>query len=149
MSNETPKEWTLETEQVQARYDLESKLLRVVYHGVLNPAASAQLYRWLGQLLIDSPEEANQARGSIFDFWQVTRIDNSNLTSAQRQSQQMNERVDLTNHPVALIAANLYQRELLRLTMQISPQQDRKRIVSSEAEALEFIEHFHRTHIPT
>lgn len=142
-----PTQWLLESEQVEARYDPETKLLFVAYRGVLTPAVSAQFYRWLGQLLEHSPEEASQARGSIYDFRQVTRIENSNLTSAQRQSQQMNKKADLSHHPVALIAANLYQRELLRLTMQISPQQDRKRIVSSE-EALEFIEHFHRTHLP-
>ena len=47
-----------------------------------------------------------------------------------------------------MICANFYQEEILRGPMQNVPENQRKRIVRTEDEALEFIEEWHREHTP-
>lgn len=132
-----------ETEHFTAFYDEESRILFVTYRDALTPSISAQFYRWLGQTAQNHPDKVLTARGSIFDFREVTSFGSGNLTSVQRQSQQIGHKMELSNHPVALIAKTVYQQEMLRLTMQITQKQDRKRIVSSVDEALAFINEFH------
>jgi hypothetical protein len=134
-----------DTDQFSAWYDDESLILYVVYKGVLTPDVTSQMYRWLGDVIQRRPADVVRARGSIYDFRQVTGFDSRNLTSAQRQSQQFNNKVDVTNHPVALLVDTLFQEQILRVELKISPQQDRKRLVRSEAEALDFILNFHPT----
>jgi hypothetical protein len=133
---------TLETEQVRGWYDEEQRILFVVYRGLLSPDVTAQVYRWLGNMIQTNPVEAAKAVGSIYDFRQVTGFDSRNLTSAQRQSQQLNTKADLSSHPVALIVQSMMQEQMLKVELKISPQQTRKRIVRSDAEALAFINSF-------
>jgi len=135
----------IDTEQFSAWYDDETLVLYVVYKGVLSPDVTAQMYRWLGEVIQRRPADVVRAKGSIYDFRQVTGFDSRNLTSAQRQSQQFNNKVDVTNHPVALLVDTFLQEQILRVELKISPQQDRKRMVHSEAEALAFIASFHPT----
>jgi hypothetical protein len=132
-----------ESDPFSAWYDEQTQILHVVYKGVLTPDVTAQVYKWLGEVIQQHPQEATRARGSIYDFRQVTGFDSRNLTSAQRQSQQFNAKVDLGNHPVALLVDTLMQEQILRVELKISPGQDRKRIVHSEGEALAFIASFH------
>ena len=112
--------------------------------GQLPPATSAQFYQWLIESIKANPHLLTEARGSIYDFRDVTELANANMSSSQRQSQQVNQQVDLQNHPVALIVKDSVQRALLTATMRISPQQDRKRVVQSEAEAMAYIDSFHK-----
>jgi hypothetical protein len=136
---------SIDTEQFSGWYDDETQILHIVYKGVLSPDVTSQMYRWLGEVIQRRPADVVRARGSIYDFRQVTGFDSRNLTSAQRQSQQFNNKVDVTNHPVALLVDTLFQEQILRVELKISPQQDRKRMVHSEAEALDFIANFHPT----
>jgi hypothetical protein len=139
----------LETEQVTGYYEADQHILFVTYRGVLTPDVTAQVYRWLGELIQNGPDPLDRVRGSIYDFRQVTTFDNRNLTSAQRQSQHLNHKVDVSNIPVALIAGSLYQEEILRVTMKITAQpahDERRRIVKSDAEALAFIDQFNKVH---
>ncbi|MEO8609832.1 MAG: hypothetical protein ABI690_18210 [Chloroflexota bacterium] len=133
----------IDTENFSGWYDDEIQVLRVAYKGVLSPDVTAQMYRWLGEVIQRRPADVVRAKGSIYDFRQVTGFDSRNLTSAQRQSQQFNTKVDMTNHPVALLVDTFLQEQILRVELKISPQQDRKRMVHSEAEALAFIASFH------
>jgi len=132
-----------DTDNFSAWYDDEQQILHVVYKGVLTPDTTAQFYRWLGAVIQRRPAEVVNAKGSIFDFRGVTGFDNRNLTSAQRQSQQFNTKADMSSHPVALLVDTLLQKQILRVELKISPQQDRKRLVHSEAEAYAFIASFH------
>lgn len=134
----------LEEKHVTAYYDPESRILHVAYRGILSPEVSAQFYHWLGMAIARFPEEVSRARGSVYDFREVTQFDNANLTSTQRESKTLNEQADFTNHPVAMLVANNIQEEFARLTLMITPGQKRKRIVYSPEEALVFIELFHR-----
>jgi hypothetical protein len=129
----------VETEHFSAHYDTEQRILFVTYRGVLTPQVTGQFYQWLVKTIQNRPELVGEALGSIFDFRQVTEFDNRNLTSAQRQSQQVNAQVDLSHHRVAMIAASMLQEQILRLELKISPQQTRKRIFRSEEEAFAFI----------
>ncbi|MCC6616241.1 MAG: hypothetical protein IT320_22405 [Anaerolineae bacterium] len=134
----------VDNEHFSANYDFDDRILRVRYKGQLTPALSTHFYQWLIGALKDNPHLITEARGSIYDFRDVSEVANANMSSSQRQSQQVNQQVDLQNHPVALIAKDSVQRALLTATMRISPQHDRKRVVGSEAEAIAYIESFHK-----
>jgi hypothetical protein len=133
-------------EHFTAYYNDSDQVFYVQYHGTVTPAVSARFYQWLIGLLPSYPQEVAQARGSIYDFRDVVDVASTNLSSAQRQSQQINQQADLQNHPVAVIARDRVQQGLLSVTMKISPQSDRKRVVQTEDEALAFIDDFHRKH---
>ncbi len=132
-----------DSENFSAWYDDEQQILHVVYKGVLTADTTAHFYRWLGEIIQRRPAEVVNAKGSIYDFRQVTGFDSRNLTSAQRQSQQFNTKADMSNHPVALLVDTYLQEQILRVELKISPQQDRKRLVHTEAEAYAFIASFH------
>lgn len=134
----------VDNEHFSVHYDFEERLVRVRYKGQLTPATSAHFYQWLMDAIQANPQLLTEARGSIYDFRDVTELANTNMSSSQRQSRQVNDQVDLHNHPVALIAKDSVQRALLTATMRISPQQDRKRVVGNEAEAIAYIEAFHK-----
>jgi hypothetical protein len=130
-------------ENFSAWYDDEQQILHVVYKGVLTSDTTAQFYRWLGEVIQRRPAEVVNAKGSIYDFRLVTGFESRNLTSAQRQSQPFNSKADVSNHPVALLVDTYLQEQILRVELKISPQQDRKRLVRTEAEAYAFIASFH------
>jgi hypothetical protein len=132
------------SESINAYFDEDRKILCVTYRGVMSPAVTAEFYQWLGSIIRDNPAKVGTARGSVYDFRNVTEFANSNISSTQRQSQHVNQQVDLQDHPVAIIAKDALQTALLSATMKITGQQDRKRIVRSEQEALAFIDAFHR-----
>jgi hypothetical protein len=133
----------LETDKASGYYDDEQGILFVTYRDVISPDTTAQVYAWIGRLLATEPDAVMRARGSIYDFSEVMGIDSRNLTSAQRQSQQLNTKVDMSSHPVALVVTDPLQEQLLRVTMKISPQQERKRIVRTMEEAHAFINSFY------
>ena len=132
------------SETIAAYYDEERLLLRVKYRGVMTPAVTAEFYGWLVSAIKAHPEKVGHARGSIYDFRDVTEVVNSNISSTARQSEQVNQQIDLHNHPVAIITRDAVQSALLTVTMRLSGQQDRKRIVRTEQEAIAFIDAFHQ-----
>jgi hypothetical protein len=133
----------IEADNFTAWYNDEQEILHVVYKGVLTSDTTVQVYRWLGEVIQRRPQDVMRAKGSIYDFRGVTGFDSHNLTSAQRQSQQLNTKADMSGHPVALLVDTLLQEQILRVELKISPQQDRKRLVHSEEEAYAFIASFH------
>ncbi|MDX2137184.1 MAG: hypothetical protein SF123_03745 [Chloroflexota bacterium] len=147
MSTIHPVQHTSDT--VTAYFDEDTRILRIAYHGVMSPAVTAEFYQWLGSVIKQYPAKVVTARGSIYDFRAVTEFANSNISSTQRQSQHVNQQVDLQDHPVAIIAKDALQTALLSATMKITGQQDRKRIVRNEQEAVSFIEAFHRQREPS
>ena len=131
------------SEHIAAYYDEERQILRVKYVGVMTPAVTSEFYHWLGSVAKSNPDKVLTARGSIYDFRDVTEFANSNISSTARQSEQVNQQLDLQNHPVAIIAKDAIQTATLTVTMRVNGQQDRKRIVKSETDALAFINDFH------
>src|SRR5688572_33400787 len=93
----------LETETIDARYDAETKLLYVVYKGILSPEVTNQFYGWLIPIMQQNPHLVTEARGSIYDFRLVKDFKSSNITTARKQSQNASQSAELKNHPVALL----------------------------------------------
>jgi hypothetical protein len=136
-------DYTLETDKMSARYDLEQHILFVAYRGVMTPDVTAVMYRWLMAMIEEGTHDIHETRGAVYDFRDVTEFSASNIGTSQRQSQQANTKTDMSHIPVALVTKNLMQTEWVRLTMKITPGQDRKRIVKSMDEAMAYFEEFH------
>jgi hypothetical protein len=84
-------------------------------------------------------------RGEIFNFQDVEDFGLTNLMLARQMSKSINIRKDTSRIPIALVVKNVYQEEILRGPMQVSPENKRKKIVQSEEEAVEFIDDWHRS----
>lgn len=123
-----------------AAYDPSTHIITVAYRGVLDGDVTANVYGWLEELY--KKVSVTQVKGQIFDFRQVERFDDSNLTVARRASNRMNMLQDTSQFPVALIVANPEQEEVLRGPMRISEGHQRKRIVRNADEALSFIDNW-------
>jgi hypothetical protein len=134
---------SLELEQATATFDEQRLLIRVAYRGSLGSEVTVQVYDWIDRLVKTIGVEA--VFGEIFDFREVTEFQAENLQTARKTSKRMNVRVDMSNVPVALIIKTFYHEEILRGSMQVVPDHQRKRIVKSEAEALAFIEAWQQT----
>lgn len=135
----------LNTNEVEASYDLEKKSAYIKYKGVLGAKATKQIYQWIsamvtvfsGQLILHQV---------TFDFREVTAFDETNLGAAREESKKLHQSFALDFLPAALIAANEQQAEVLRLSLKVSGQQARSKIVFSEAEAEAFFEEWWNTH---
>jgi hypothetical protein len=134
----------LEIEQATAYYDAEQRMVRIAYRGSLGSDVTVQVYDWLDKLIQEIGVE--KIHGEIFDFSGVTEFQPSNLQTARKTSKRLNVKIDTSQLPVALIAKTFYQEEILRGSMQISPDHTRKRIVKSEDEAFTFIHDWNATH---
>lgn len=135
----------LELEQVTGYFDEDKGIVFVVYRGLLSADISAKVYGWLGKLI--QTHGIGLARGSVYDFRAVTDFALGNLTTTQTRSANLNSKVDMRHHPVALVVGSLYQRMTVKTAMNVTPQQKRKRIVESLEDALEFINQWQ--HQPT
>jgi hypothetical protein len=131
----------LESPEVTAYYDEEQRIVFVAYAETLTPDISKAVYEWANRIM--TTEEVAKSRGSIYDFRRVQKFNLGNLTVVQQKSAQLNRKEDFSNHAVALICETIYQESMVRTAMQITPGQDRKRIVRSMEEALAFVENFH------
>ena len=131
----------LELEQVSGGYDEEHQLLYVAYRGAVTAEVTTQVYAWARQLIADYGLGA--ARGTIFDFREVTNFVIGNLTATQYNSYQLNNLEDLQEHPVALLVNNIYQRAMVKAALNVTPQQERKRIVHTLEGAWAFIDDWH------
>lgn len=132
----------LHTEHIDGFFDEKARILRVQYRGMVTAQVTRDVYAWIGRLIVVAHGNVNIARGSIYDFRDVTRFDSLTLSTTQRSSQAINRETELRYHPVALIVRTPFQREYVRLTMKVSPQEDRKKIVESVEDAEKFIAEF-------
>jgi hypothetical protein len=137
----------LELEQVSGHYDEASGILFVTYRGSITSDTTAKVYAWISRL-IENGNGVNTTRGSIFDFRDVTEFALGNLTTAQNRSESLNTKVDISNHPVALLVDTLYQRMMVKTSMYVTPQQKRKHMVETMDAALNFINTWHQQPIP-
>jgi hypothetical protein len=131
----------LEQDDISGYYDKALQILFVTYRGILTPASTAVVYSWLNGLI--EAHGIREARGSVFDFRMVTNFAVGNLSATQTHSYRLNNEIDLSNHPVALLVHNIYQRAMVKAALNVTPQQERKRIVHTLEGALSFIEHWH------
>lgn len=134
----------LNTEHINTYYDSELKLLIVSYHGILSADITKQFYQWLIPTMQTNPHLITEARGSIFDFRDVQEFQASNITTTRRESGAASQTADISNHPVALIVDTMLQERMVESTMRLTVQRDRKRVVHSIDEAVEFINEWHQ-----
>ncbi|MDX2076299.1 MAG: hypothetical protein SFZ02_07695 [bacterium] len=132
----------LHTNNVNGFFDTKSRILRVTYRGLVTAQVTRDVYAWIGRLIVGAGGNINIALGSIYDFRDVAQFDSLTLSTTQRSSQAVNRDTQLRYHPVALIVSTPFQREYVRLTMKVSPQEDRKKIVETIEDAEEFIVQF-------
>lgn len=134
----------LETETISGYFDEAQRVLRICYRGVISPQTTNEVYAWLGRLIVSTGGNVGLALGSIYDFRDVKDFKSNNISAVQNRSRQINTSIDLSNHPIALITGSMYQEKMVQVALKMSPQDQRKRIVRSEAEAFRFIEEFHQ-----
>jgi hypothetical protein len=132
----------LKTENLECYIDEVTDILYVVYRGEIDSNVTSQAYSW--QAKFATPEVLKSLKGSIFDFREVTKFNPGNLSTIQRKSRELNTTVQEYLIPVALLVNNLYQEQMVRVSAQISPSGDRKRIVKSVEEGLAFCEDYNR-----
>ena len=135
----------LDTPNASAGYNEEHNIVWVTYRGLLGAEATASVYHWLADFF-----EANDNRaldGEVFDFRKVETFGPDNLFEARKKSRGFNLKQDVSTLPVAMICANFYQEEILRGPMQNVPENNRKTIVKTEAEALNFIANWHKARL--
>lgn len=141
---EIPK---LNTDSVEAYYDLEQKAAFVKYKGILGAKATQQLYQWVGAMVTVFSGQLMLFQVT-FDFRAVTGFEESNLGTARTESKKLHQSFALDFLPAALIAANEAQAEALRFSLKVSGQEARSRIVFNEAEAEAFFKDWWETHQP-
>ena len=136
----------LETNTASAHYDDDHNVVWITYRGLLDAEATAKVYNWLAEFFEDHGD--NEISGEVFDFRGVNTFGPDNLFEARKKSRGFNLKQNMSDIPVAMICANFYQEEILRGPMQNVPENPRKTIVHSEAEALQFIRDWHSEHMP-
>jgi hypothetical protein len=91
MGNIMGKIQPLKTEQIEAEYDETRHFLLVKYSGELSSEVTNQFYGWLMGQMQANPEKITEARGSIYDFRDVTDFGIDNLSATQQGSKQVNK----------------------------------------------------------
>ncbi len=134
--------YVFETENVLAEVNPETGIVCIIYRNILNATTTMQTYAWIAKATETFSVDA--LRGAIFDFRQVETFDHSNLNTTRSESRRVNDELDFSHVPVALIVETAYQESFVRMSMKITPQQDRKRVVHSMDGALHFIKKWHQ-----
>jgi hypothetical protein len=137
----------VETPQLIAYFDDETGIVYVIYRGVLSPDVTAQMYKWMMESV--QQLDVKDIRGGIYDFRLVTDFNKGNLATANRESRSFNVKVDVSSVPAALIVNTLFQEQMVKVSMQITPGQERKRIVKSMDDAVAFIKQFQKRQTST
>lgn len=132
----------LDVENASAHYDPIKYMVFIHYHGTITAEVTRKVYQWLSEVYA----EIEILAGTVFDFQDVVKFDNNSLSAAQRQSKELNNKLDLNQVPTALFVANEYQKRLIQKSVQISPEQENKRLVLSMAEAFAFIRDYNADH---
>ena len=132
----------LDTPNATAHYDEENNIVWVTYIGLLDAEATASVYKWLSAFF--ETRDNQDIDGLVFDFRKVDTFGPDNLFEARKKSRGFNLRQDVSTLPVSMICANFYQEEILRGPMQNVPENNRKKIVKTDAEALAFIAEWHQ-----
>jgi hypothetical protein len=131
----------LNSEGASEYYDTEKNLVCVNYYGLITPIVTADVYN-IGARMIEQYGLPN-LRGMIADFRHVVDFDNSNLNAVRRTSGNLNMNYDMSHVAAALLVATMIQEKMVHMSMKITPQEERKRVVHSLKEAYLFVDEFH------
>ncbi|MFN8371789.1 MAG: hypothetical protein U0694_02785 [Anaerolineae bacterium] len=136
-----------ETPEFTAYWEETQGVFYVVYRGVLTSSVTHAVYEWTTEFA--QVVNVEEVRGAVYDFRQVTDAETGNLAAVHRESRNLNVRVDTSHTAVALIVETVHQEQIVRISMQVTPGHERKRIVKSMDEALKFIDEYHMKHSAT
>jgi|GEM_PF-3406340 len=132
----------LDESGVSGYFDTNTRIFHVHYKGTLDADTTNRAYSWLfTQGTVVGGVENIYA--FIFDFTKVTKFRRDNTFATKRQSQTAKVAVDLSRVPAALVVSNIYQEQLVLLSMKVNDVEERTKICKSHAEAMTFIELFH------
>ncbi|MCI0712881.1 MAG: hypothetical protein L0154_22180 [Chloroflexi bacterium] len=135
---------TMEHDGLDAYYDDSLKLARVTYPSELNARTTIRMYRWFEEMT--AVVGLSNVKGGLFNFCAVTHFHPNNLRAAQRESKKINEKMDLKYFANAFIVQDLRQEQMVRISMKLTQNSDRLRIVHSEHDGIQFIENWHKKH---
>ncbi|PJF22047.1 MAG: hypothetical protein CUN56_08000, partial [Phototrophicales bacterium] len=131
----------LHTSLVTTQFDDRNRILIVRYKKELTAESTQQVYGWMFSVI---QQVGMLARGVIYDFSDVRKFSRQNMSVAQKTSLTMNAKVDLSAVPVAMVAKTIMQEQHLTIMLNATPDQERKKIVKSVEEGIQFINDFHR-----
>jgi hypothetical protein len=134
----------LQNEHITAHFDESTHLIRVTYGTDLPIETPVLFYRWLESLA--ETIDIQTVRGGIFDFRKMKTIHPAILGRTSKESRTANRKLDMSHIPIAFVTTTLYQSEVARILIQLTPQPERRHIVQSEAEAMLFIDAWNKTH---
>lgn len=130
----------LNTDSASVFYDVDKYNLVVIYYGAVSPLVTADVYGTIGAVL--EKYDIETIRGGIFDFRHISHFENANLTSVRRSSTNLNVSYDMSHIAVPLIVGTIMQERMVMVSLKVTPQEERKKIVHNDKEALDFIEEF-------
>jgi hypothetical protein len=133
----------LDHEFVSGYYDEETRVLVVNYHKWLSSEITDLVYAWIARIITNDFDIIARSRGCIFDFSEVKKFDLDNLVATNQNSISFNSKFDMRTIPIGLITKTKPQHDYVSLTMKITPDEERKKIVETLEEAHAFINDFH------
>lgn len=131
----------LEKDGFAAYLNEETKIPHVTYPDHLTPTVTINMYKWFGDLIDEWG--LDNLRGCIFDFTHVTKFHPSNFRTARAESRKINDKADLGKFPVAFLVQDMKQEQMLRVSMRLTQNPARLRIVYSIDSAIAFIKEWY------
>ena len=129
---------TMEEDGLDGHFDEATKIVWVIYPKILAPEVTIKMYTWYDQLAQELGG-FSAMKGCIFDFRNVRKFHPQNARTAQVESRKINEKYDLSAFPVAFLVKDMYQEQMLRVSMRITQNSSRLRLVFTEDEGVKFI----------
>lgn len=133
----------LDSETVHAYRDAETDISYITYKGAVDGRTTQAVYEWVKDLLtyIDN----TKTRGVVMDFRQVTKFMPDHLSTVRRESRDLNKAETLV-HPVAMVVQNLYQEQMVKVSVRMSERPDHVQFVNSIEEGLAFFADWNARH---
>ncbi len=131
----------MDSDDLTVYFDEATSIAWAIYRGPMTASLTIRAYQAMAEIV--SVIGAEAIYGAIFDFREVTNFESYTLSTVMRESKKANMKFDFSHVPVALLVGSGLQEQMVRVTLKVSPQDFRKRIVRSEAEAKAFIDEWH------
>lgn len=132
----------LEKDGFTAHLDEKTKIPHVTYPKHLTPEITVAMYKWFGEIIDALGLDVLQ--GCVFDFTHVEKFHPNNLRAARAESRKINVKTDLSNFPVAFLVQDMRQEQMLRVSMKLTQNPARLRILYSLESARAFILDWHK-----
>lgn len=129
-----------ESEQLVVHWYPERGIMHAMFIGELHPEVSATGYKISNEYLAKYGTE--KYRGVVTDFRKVTKFPNANTTVTRNQSKRINQKVDLSGFPIALLVDTLMQEQFVWMVAKVNGTAHRSQIVRTLEDAFVFIDDY-------